>query len=1183
MNGFAARTFLCGASLALALSISGWAGGPLSALTPAQLFISCERVEALYARERTASASPSTSARVGARANTVQAAELRLVEARAKSAALEQIFRVSITPRMLQAELDRMGREATQPQRLRELFTALDDDATAAAEVLARPLLADRLLRSAYASDRLLHAAERAQATRVLQEIRSGKDWPRDAGRLSECVVGGEACAASTLDGPRFDAEGRRVLSDQEWTSASSRWPEVGTPPRLEETSTTFVVMRARRTGAGHVQLEALTVSKRSFDDWWSETRPAFLGAPPPEVAANYQLPEVSTASPCGTLGFFSGQPASRTGAAAVWTGSELLYYGGETLATDASGLGGRFDPATGAYRQIPAGPWSYTPVTQCVAVWTGTRMVVFLPNYWADRPLEGAAYDPGSDSWTRVSQGAGCPLGMRTLSVVWSGEEVLVWGSLNDTSGQIVSTGARWNPSTNTWRAMSPAGAPSPRTGCACVWTGDEMIIFGGTSLRGGDPSYLSGARYSPEEDRWLPTSVQPATPACYQGFSAVWTGNEMIVWGGSTDLHGYVNTGGRYNPATDSWSATTLAGAPEARLSHTAVWTGQRMIIWGGVNGGPPGSGSETPLDTGGWYDPSTDRWTPTPIDRFCPSGRKGHIALWTGDAMMVWGGLNYSTGGVFQRQSNGGLLSEDGWHPLLLGVADTERLQATAGVWTGAELIVWGGHDVFQKNLASGAVYDPATGSWRPTATDWNTPSARYGCTAVWTGSEMLVWGGLEDQPWPYSSRLTWTGGRYDPALDRWEVTGTGPGTPLPRYGHSAIWAGDRMIVWGGKGDWNAYLNTGGLYDPVLDRWAATPTDGACPSPRMSTAAVWTDTEMILFGGANENSSGQTVWMEDGGRFSPSTGRWTALSSAGKPTARAASAAVWTGDMVIFWGGSEPSSPTLGTGAMFSPTTATWRPVTTLGACPLARSSPTSIWTGTRMLIWGGGVWQASNTSGAYYDPDADVWEEAPSGDGSMYGNESYIGGGTNPLLLFGGGERAGYTLSPCLSARAIASSDPTGGPLTARFQGFASGGESPYAYDWDFGDGSPHGSGKVVDHTYSSGGSHTFTVTVTDGTSAVATQSKSVEVEPPPTITAVKALASPFRLQVNGAQFKSGAQVDIDGAPVPTTQFSSSSQLVAGSGKTLKVMLPKGVTVTVRVTNPDGLQATAPFKR
>ena len=56
------------------------------------------------------------------------------------------------------------------------------------------------------------------------------------------------------------------------------------------------------------------------------------------------------------------------------------------------------------------------------------------------------------------------------------------------------------------------------------------------------------------------------------------------MIVWGGAVQQR-FLNTGGRYNPSTDSWTATSTTNAPTARYSHTAVWTGSEMIVWGGV----------------------------------------------------------------------------------------------------------------------------------------------------------------------------------------------------------------------------------------------------------------------------------------------------------------------------------------------------------------------------------------------------------------------------------------------------------------------------------------------------------------------------------------------------------------------------------------------------------------------
>ena len=57
--------------------------------------------------------------------------------------------------------------------------------------------------------------------------------------------------------------------------------------------------------------------------------------------------------------------------------------------------------------------------------------------------------------------------------------------------------------------------------------------------------------------------------------------------------------NTGARYNPGTDNWTATTTTNAPEGRAYHTAVWSGSEMIVWGGLNDIGPFY-----LNTGGRY---------------------------------------------------------------------------------------------------------------------------------------------------------------------------------------------------------------------------------------------------------------------------------------------------------------------------------------------------------------------------------------------------------------------------------------------------------------------------------------------------------------------------------------------------------------------------------------------------
>jgi N-acetylneuraminic acid mutarotase len=257
-----------------------------------------------------------------------------------------------------------------------------------------------------------------------------------------------------------------------------------------------------------------------------------------------------------------------------------------------------------------------------------------------------------------------------------------------------------------------------------------------------------ISGEGSGCADDTWTATSLTNA-PVPRSDHTAVWTGSEMIVWGGANNDIGYLNTGGRYNPSTDSWIATSTTNAPTAPNAHTAVWTGNEMIVWGGYNG------NIGYLNTGGKYNPSTDSWTMTSTTN-APSGRDSHTAVWTGSEMIVWGGFD--------------------------------------------------GH----SDVNTGGRYNPSTDSWVSTRITI-APVPREGHTAIWTDNEMIVWGGFDG----HSDSALNTGGRYNPSTDRWVVTG-GANAPAARSAHTAIWTGSEMIVWGGDTVVNAiYFNTGGRY--------------------------------------------------------------------------------------------------------------------------------------------------------------------------------------------------------------------------------------------------------------------------------------------------------------------------------------------------------------------------------
>jgi hypothetical protein len=216
----------------------------------------------------------------------------------------------------------------------------------------------------------------------------------------------------------------------------------------------------------------------------------------------------------------------------------------------------------------------------------------------------------------------------------------MIVWGGSSASSE--LNSGGRYDPATNTWTATSTADVPSARYGHKSVWTGTEMIVWGGGKSWPGGPMN-TGGRYRPATNTWTATSTGTGVPSARNGHTSVWTGREMIVWGGAGDAPS-LNSGARYDPLTDSWTPTSREGVPPVRTGHSALWTGHEMIVWGGTG---HWDGYPYYLSGGARYDPLADRWLPvqnkhTSPDALVPDGRTGHTAVWTGSEMIVWGGL-------------------------------------------------------------------------------------------------------------------------------------------------------------------------------------------------------------------------------------------------------------------------------------------------------------------------------------------------------------------------------------------------------------------------------------------------------------------------------------------------------------------------------------------------------------
>ena len=92
------------------------------------------------------------------------------------------------------------------------------------------------------------------------------------------------------------------------------------------------------------------------------------------------------------------------------------------------------------------------------------------------------------------------------------------------------------------------------------------------------------------------------------------------------------------------------------------------------------------------------------------------------------------------------------------------------------------------------------------------------------------------------------------------------------------------------------------------------------------------------------------------------------WKATTTTGAPTARQYHTAVWTGTKMIVWGGWEGPGPRVNTGGQYDPVGNSWTATTTIGA-PTGRLYHTAVWTGSKMIVWGGFDGTNLNTGGQW----------------------------------------------------------------------------------------------------------------------------------------------------------------------------------------------------------------------
>ena len=323
---------------------------------------------------------------------------------------------------------------------------------------------------------------------------------------------------------------------------------------------------------------------------------------------------------------------------------------------------------------------------------------------------------------------------------------------------------------------------------GTSVVWTGREIIAWGGRLEVGAQPT-MGGAAFDPDTGSWR--SISEPHAVYRQDHAAVWADDRMLVWGGMTQVFDgkgmslrWLADGAAYDPESDEWA--DIPDAPfGSQPSPAAVWTGTEMVIFGTQE-----SDKVTTLPAVA-FNPDTESWRLLP-DLSVPAGpfdADALAAVWTGEAVVLSGAaIGVDIVAIYRP-----------------GIDEWETLSVPLGyrsghtvVWTGTEVIVWGGSER-DSDHAVGYAVDAETSLWRtlpePPVTE------RTGHGATWTGTELLMWGGSPVRPMTNTQERLSFRVLYNPRNNQWTVVDV-PAVHGGAFGWpptQIVWLGESALLW------------------------------------------------------------------------------------------------------------------------------------------------------------------------------------------------------------------------------------------------------------------------------------------------------------------------------------------------------------------------------------------------
>jgi len=336
----------------------------------------------------------------------------------------------------------------------------------------------------------------------------------------------------------------------------------------------------------------------------------------------------------------------------------------------------------------------------------------------------------------------------IQTATVLADGRVLLAGGY--DNKDRELASAVVYDPGTD---AFSPTGRLTEARGyhtATRLADGRVLITGGGPAGWLGNFTFLASAElYDPATGTFSPTGSM-TTAREVQTATLLADGRVLVVGGMDTQSHATASAE-LYDPTTGTFSAT--GSLATARAFHTATLLADGRVLIAGGSAAAWSSGS--PIRSAEIYDPATGNFTET-------------------------------------------------------GAMAGARTFHTATRLADGRVLVAGGDNGYQAEIASAELYDPATGVF--TATGTMTDGRAYHTATLLADGRILVAGGGTD----YANRVFIASAElYDPTTGTFSPTG--PLATARTYHATSLLNDGRVLATGGYGA-QAPLPSAELYDPV-----------------------------------------------------------------------------------------------------------------------------------------------------------------------------------------------------------------------------------------------------------------------------------------------------------------------------------------------------------------------------